>query len=362
MPARSLSPAEAGATMAGGQASAEFIQSTVLGEGKPPRKSHRKQTAAGVPAKPFDATEAIPYLPGQQVDMGVRPLGKETAKPFDAFSVIEAPKPKDLGRGITMEDIAAETTRREPAPWPPQPRPPKGERFILPDDPFEAPKVTFEDVVRATEKQEAKAKPEPKPLPLLDAQPVDTPAGGPAPRPAVVAPPRPKPALLPLLDAKPEVSPPTVAPPPRLAAGPAPLPLLDAKPERPAPTPLPIQPEPVRPAAEAPKSEAPKPEVAPPPQINPTQINPEPKGGIVRMRTSDIARDPERFQFKREAIGKGGTTDEFRQTKKWNENLAGIVSVWLDPKDGKTYVVNGHHRLELAERLGVPDLNVRYIE
>ncbi len=224
MGTRNLSPSELGATMPGSEAAAEFVQSTVLGEGKPARPSRRasKQTAEGVPEKPFDATEAIPFLPGQPVDMGVRPLGKKSKKPFDAFSVIETPKPpapKDLGRGITMDDIAAETTRREPAPWPPQPKPPKGERFILPDDPYEAPKVTFEDVVRTTEKQQAKAKPEPAALPLLDAPVADAPAvtAEPklAPRPAA------KPAPLPLLDGKRPVEA-TTPQPAASAAAPAP--------------------------------------------------------------------------------------------------------------------------------------------
>src|SRR6185295_2442175 len=33
-----------------------------------------------------------------------------------------------------------------------------------------------------------------------------------------------------------------------------------------------------------------------------------------------------------------------------------------DPNDRKTYVVNGHHRLEMAQRLEAPDLTVRYLK
>ena len=48
--------------------------------------------------------------------------------------------------------------------------------------------------------------------------------------------------------------------------------------------------------------------------------------------------------------------------KSWNPDFAGVISVWKDPEDGKTYVVNGHHRAELAKRLDVPDMAIRYID
>lgn len=46
---------------------------------------------------------------------------------------------------------------------------------------------------------------------------------------------------------------------------------------------------------------------------------------------------------------------------KFNAQLAGVISVWRDPADGHDYVVDGHHRLELARRLGVSVLNVQYL-
>src|SRR5690606_4187143 len=36
--------------------------------------------------------------------------------------------------------------------------------------------------------------------------------------------------------------------------------------------------------------------------------------------------------------------------------------VWRDPADGQVYVVNGHHRPELARRLGEQEILVRFIE
>jgi len=72
--------------------------------------------------------------------------------------------------------------------------------------------------------------------------------------------------------------------------------------------------------------------------------------------------DPERFQYKMNTSGPVGVTDQFKETKTWNRELAGVVQVWKDPSNNQTYVVNGHHRFELAQRLGVKKLNVQYIQ
>lgn len=86
-----------------------------------------------------------------------------------------------------------------------------------------------------------------------------------------------------------------------------------------------------------------------------------PKPGTVKMLSTDEMHvDPERFQFKQN-VNKEGVTDELKGVQTFNPDLAGIISVWHDPKDGKTYVVNGHHRAELAKRTGHPHLAVRYI-
>lgn len=84
-----------------------------------------------------------------------------------------------------------------------------------------------------------------------------------------------------------------------------------------------------------------------------------PAGGVGLMRTEDIAADPNRFQFKLDAQGAGGTSRLLKGVDTYNPELAGTVSVWTDPADGKTYVVNGHHRLELARRTGQPSVAVR---
>ena len=72
--------------------------------------------------------------------------------------------------------------------------------------------------------------------------------------------------------------------------------------------------------------------------------------------------DPERFQYKISGINKKGVTDELKETGVWNPNLGGVLLVWRDPSDDKDYVINGHHRHELASRLGADEMNVRYID
>lgn len=70
---------------------------------------------------------------------------------------------------------------------------------------------------------------------------------------------------------------------------------------------------------------------------------------ITYLETSTIRSDPERFQFKRDTTF--GVTDELRTVRVFDPRLAGVIAVWVDPADGGTYVVNGHHRLELAVRV-----------
>lgn len=86
---------------------------------------------------------------------------------------------------------------------------------------------------------------------------------------------------------------------------------------------------------------------------------PEP-GKVYNAPTGALLVDPGRFQFKLN-VNQSGVTDELSQVKTFNPDFAGVVSVWQDPEDGKTYVVNGHHRHELATRTGHPNLAVRYI-
>lgn len=86
------------------------------------------------------------------------------------------------------------------------------------------------------------------------------------------------------------------------------------------------------------------------------------KPGQVRdIKPNEVEVDPERFQYK---IGSSasGEVGSLSGVQRWDPNLAGVISVWQDPEDGKTYVVNGHNRLALAKRLGAEEVTVRYLK
>jgi hypothetical protein len=87
-----------------------------------------------------------------------------------------------------------------------------------------------------------------------------------------------------------------------------------------------------------------------------------PLGGVIaQLPTSELHADPVRFQYKT-GMGQGGAGEELRSVTKFDPEKSGILSVWKDPADGKTYVVNGHHRLELAQRTGAESVTVRYLD
>ena len=67
---------------------------------------------------------------------------------------------------------------------------------------------------------------------------------------------------------------------------------------------------------------------------------------------SELGIDPQRFQFKSGADKKGVTRP---LQGAFDQRQARPLYVWED-KDGKKYVVEGHHRLDLAQRSGVRDV------
>jgi ParB-like chromosome segregation protein Spo0J len=84
--------------------------------------------------------------------------------------------------------------------------------------------------------------------------------------------------------------------------------------------------------------------------------------GQQMMRTSDILRDPERFQYKAGTDARGVQRgSSLEGVDRWNSDMEGAIEVWQDPKDGNYYVVNGHNRLAKAQELGINTLPVREI-
>lgn len=71
------------------------------------------------------------------------------------------------------------------------------------------------------------------------------------------------------------------------------------------------------------------------------------------LTIDELEADPAKFQYKVEGIDpKTGTTAELKQVKWYRPEFGGQLLVWRDPATGTNYVVNGHHRFELARRSG----------
>lgn len=78
--------------------------------------------------------------------------------------------------------------------------------------------------------------------------------------------------------------------------------------------------------------------------------------GATTIHVSQLKVDPKRFQYKISGIDPTtGTNAELKKVKQYNPMLGGQLLVWHDPADGQTYVVNGHHRYELASRSPMGD-------
>lgn len=86
-------------------------------------------------------------------------------------------------------------------------------------------------------------------------------------------------------------------------------------------------------------------------------------GSIGEMDPSEIEVDPKRFQYKVVQTNTStGEVGSLSGVRRYDPNLGGLIQVWQDPADGKTYVVNGHNRLALAKRLGADQVAVRYLD
>jgi hypothetical protein len=85
-----------------------------------------------------------------------------------------------------------------------------------------------------------------------------------------------------------------------------------------------------------------------------------PVNQVENISVTQLVLEPKRFQYKL-VHGSTGSTGSLREVKQWDDNLAGLILVWLDPDNGLTYVINGHNRVTLALNLGIERLWVRYI-
>jgi hypothetical protein len=97
--------------------------------------------------------------------------------------------------------------------------------------------------------------------------------------------------------------------------------------------------------------------------IDPASHTSHQPGTVTELNTDLIHFDPQRFQYKLDQTDlKTGSVGSLAGVRKWDPELAGTVSVWKDPKDGKVYVINGHNRLDLARKMGVDRVAVRFLK
>lgn len=81
---------------------------------------------------------------------------------------------------------------------------------------------------------------------------------------------------------------------------------------------------------------------------------------IENLKVNDIGVDAKRFQFKESTDSNTGAGTSLQGTDTFNPNLAGVVTVWRD-NNGKDWIINGHHRLELARRSNTNNIDARIL-
>lgn len=103
-----------------------------------------------------------------------------------------------------------------------------------------------------------------------------------------------------------------------------------------------------------PEAESPQTQSEEPPEALGAGVRHLPDGravGTTQLTVDQLSFDPGRFQYKIEGVN-DGVSDKLKDVTAFNPAFAGQLQAWKDPGDGEIYVVNGHHRFELARRLG----------
>ena len=96
-------------------------------------------------------------------------------------------------------------------------------------------------------------------------------------------------------------------------------------------------------------------------------MNPPAYEQVATIETNLVAAAPKTFQYKAEGQTATGRSGSLAEENVYDPRYGGVISVWRDTQGelgapGQIYVVNGHNRLELANRSGFPVINVQYID
>ena len=119
--------------------------------------------------------------------------------------------------------------------------------------------------------------------------------------------------------------------------------------------------------SEAAKEVVTAPEAAAVPQGQLPGMNQPAYSQVATIETSLVAAAPKTFQYKAEGQTATGRSGSLAEENVYDPRYGGVISVWRDTQGelgapGQIYVVNGHNRLELANRSGFPVINVQYID
>ena len=80
------------------------------------------------------------------------------------------------------------------------------------------------------------------------------------------------------------------------------------------------------------------------------------KNTVQSVPVRDLNLDPQRFQFKSKADKVTGVDESNKIGGTWDPKSAGNLYIWED-KNGKKFIVNGHHRFDLARKNNVENVN-----
>ena len=119
--------------------------------------------------------------------------------------------------------------------------------------------------------------------------------------------------------------------------------------------------------SEAAKEVVTAPEVAAVPQGQLPGMNQPAYEQVATIETGSVVAAPKVFQYKAEGQTATGRSGSLAEESVYDPRYGGVISVWRDTQGelgapGQIYVVNGHNRLELANRSGFPVINVQFID
>lgn len=103
-------------------------------------------------------------------------------------------------------------------------------------------------------------------------------------------------------------------------------------------------------------TEQPNKQIEPTTQIDGTETQ-ELSSAVFNVPLTEIDTDTKRFQNRKAKFSENSVK---KIVENFDPNKLGAITLWKDPKDGKTYVISGHSRLEAHKQLGKGKIKAEY--